>query len=364
MSIFRRIWRVYPVFRLAKGRGVDSVSSGKAKRFLFRLIDLLRWYVLNGEVLYYYYIFGFDNKSHAEQDEYMSWIELDKIREETNSLLVNSPHPIHYKILSFDKFVANNYLNYLGIPCARNLALICNGKVIRESGSSAELESLLNSDLGVVFVKPVTGMGGGGIFKADIPNRKLYTNDAVLPIEQIKQMVSKDVWVIQAEIKQHPDLNRINPNAVNCLRINTILDNHRPVFLSSFMKIATGSAVVDNWDKGSMLVGVDHPGGTLKTEGYYKLKFILQKVVQQHPDTGVEFKGFQLPFYQETVDMCLRAHEYHYGTFMIGWDVAITPNGPIIIEVNCEPTLHPQQMIFGGMRKRLLAISASYKKQR
>ncbi len=364
MSIFWRFRKLYPIWRIARGRGVERLQTGKSKPFSARLGDLLSWYLRYGEVLYYYYVFGFESKSRAEQDEYMSWIEADRIREGINAILVNSPHPIHYKILSFDKFVANNYLNYLGITCATNAALICNGQVVWEEGRTVKLDTLFESDLGVMFVKPATGMGGGGIVKADFPNKKLYTNDAVHPIETLKQIVEKDVWVLQKEVVQHPELNRINPHAVNCLRINTVLENHRPVFISSFMKIAAGSAVVDNWDKGSMLVGVDHPAGTLKAEGYYKLKFINQEVVDRHPDTGVVFKGFQLPFYQETVDMCLRAHEYHYGTFMLGWDVAITPEGPVIIEVNCEPTLHAQQMIFGGMRKKLSQIQASYARQR
>jgi hypothetical protein len=54
---------------------------------------------------------------------------------------------------------------------------------------------------------------------------------------------------------------------------------------------------------------------------------------QGHPDTGVRFEGHAVPFYEEAVALCRR--------FLIGWDVAITPRGPLILEPNLFPGLRP-----------------------
>ena len=45
----------------------------------------------------------------------------------------------------------------------------------------------------------------------------------------------------------------------------------------------------------------------------------------------------QLPFWNEVVEMLKRAMEEIPKVAYIGWDVAITPNGPVIIEGNTTP---------------------------
>ena len=53
-----------------------------------------------------------------------------------------------------------------------------------------------------------------------------------------------------------------------------------------------------------------------------------------HPDTGVPFAGLRIPMYEEALALVRNASR-HFG-FMrtIGWDVAITPDGPMLIEAN------------------------------
>jgi hypothetical protein len=359
-KLIRRIWRVYPVFRLAVGKGVDSVSAGTAKKYVFRLIDLLRWYLRYGEVLHYYYIFGFERKSHKQQDEYLSWVELDRIRESINRILVNREQPQNYRILTFDKFAANNYLNYLGIPCVTNEALIKNGYVVWQGGMTAALDSLFTAGLGVLFLKPVDGWGGTGVIRADAAAGTFRYGGESHTLDELGKVLKGKIWVVQKEVKQHPEINRISPKTVNTMRIITILKDHKPVFLTSTMRLAAGDSIVDNWDKGSISVGIDYATGTLMADGYLKPKGLKIGKCLKHPDTNIELKGFVIPFYKEAVDMCLNGHEYHYGTFMVGWDVAITPEGPIIIEVNCEPTLHAQQLAHGGLRRQIKEIEASY----
>ena len=63
---------------------------------------------------------------------------------------------------------------------------------------------------------------------------------------------------------------------------------------------------------------------------------------QGHPDTGVRFEGHAVPFYEEAVALCRRAHlALVPDLFLIGWDVAITPRGPLILEPNLFPGLRP-----------------------
>jgi hypothetical protein len=61
-----------------------------------------------------------------------------------------------------------------------------------------------------------------------------------------------------------------------------------------------------------------------------------------HPDTGIRFEGRAVPFYDGAVALCRRAHlALAPDLFLIGWDAAITPRGPIILEANLFPGLRP-----------------------
>src|SRR5690606_10909580 len=55
---------------------------------------------------------------------------------------------------------------------------------------------------------------------------------------------------------------------------------------------------------------------------------------EHHPDTGVCFEGFTLPYWNDTTNLVLRAHQAFPELGVIGWDVAITEQGPVLIEAN------------------------------
>jgi hypothetical protein len=53
-----------------------------------------------------------------------------------------------------------------------------------------------------------------------------------------------------------------------------------------------------------------------------------------HPVTGARVKGFRLPDWHRALDLTLRAHRVFYDFPSIGWDVALTPEGPVLVEAN------------------------------
>ena len=56
-----------------------------------------------------------------------------------------------------------------------------------------------------------------------------------------------------------------------------------------------------------------------------------------HPKTGVMFKGFVIPYWNDILKLVEQASKVVPEVGYIGWDVAITPNGPIIVEGNNCP---------------------------
>jgi len=79
-------------------------------------------------------------------------------------------------------------------------------------------------------------------------------------------------------------------------------------------------------------VRIDPQNGELRGDGFFKSGYGGRVAV--HPDSGVKFEGYAIPYFREAVEMVMRMHEALQGIHSIGWDVAISPDGPIIIEGN------------------------------
>jgi hypothetical protein len=69
--------------------------------------------------------------------------------------------------------------------------------------------------------------------------------------------------------------------------------------------------------------------------------------LEVHPKTGVTIRGFEIPLYKEAVDLCLEAALVEPRVGYVGWDVAITPDGPALVEGNLIPGYDmPQNAVF------------------
>jgi hypothetical protein len=53
-----------------------------------------------------------------------------------------------------------------------------------------------------------------------------------------------------------------------------------------------------------------------------------------HPITRVEIVGFKIPFFKEALQIVTDAALYNKKNRSIGWDVAVTENGPELVEGN------------------------------
>lgn len=364
MNITRIPGQLMALFKIAAKPGVNTAAApGKQKSFPRRLAELLYWYLRYGEVLNFYYILGFQSKSWREMSEYMSWRTFDKVREKTNRRLVKAEEMLDYRVLTFDKYLANNYLESISVPTAHNEGIIHDNTVFWTSGEQGSLESILARDLGILFFKPIFGMGGQGILRLTTDDGVFVQDGKTMPVSELEKLLSKDIWVIQKKIMQHPELDKFNASGVNTIRIITMLNQGKPGFLASFLRISIGNSHIDNWDSGSLALGIEHEDGTLWADGFYRPRFASISHCLEHPDSKIPFKGFKIPFYKEAVDISLRAHRFFYGRFIMTWDYAITPEGPVIIEINCRPTFQPLQMWYGGLKKQIMDAAQYYKQK-
>ena len=56
--------------------------------------------------------------------------------------------------------------------------------------------------------------------------------------------------------------------------------------------------------------------------------------ITQHPETGVSFKEYKLPYWEDVISLSKKASLKFLPLRTLGWDFAITENGVVILEIN------------------------------
>lgn len=182
----------------------------------------------------------------------------------------------------------------------------------------------------VFFAKTADGMGGTGV--------KRYTREAFgqrTSQEIYDLLIERKLVILEEPIKQHAELAKLSENAVNTIRVVTCrtMDGEMNVpFVAS--RISVTDAYVDNGSMGGAYCILDE-SGTVRHDYFTHLPIL--KEYQSNPRNGFVFKDFKFPYYREAIDLCVEASKRCKGHY-IGWDVAISENGPILIEANLAPT--------------------------
>jgi len=295
-------------------------------------LDNLRWMLKHREINHYYFAYGFDRKKGVNQDDYLPDQSFYEFRNKLNAIGRVGTRQTNYISLLKDKFVFSQFLHSLHLPTPRLLAL-CDKHTVTwlDSRTTEPIESLLNKQDLDVFVKELLGESGDGIYRLKITQHKMYLNDQPTTISQLSKII-KDKCIIQERITQHSRINELYPHSVNTLRLITARANTKPTLLSALFRFGLKGHQTDNCTVGGIAVGIDIKTGKLTRYG----KFLPGHggKIEQHPDTHTPFAGFQIPYFFESVHLAKKLHRLFYGIHSVGWDIAITPDGPSVIEGN------------------------------
>ena len=118
------------------------------------------------------------------------------------------------------------------------------------------------------------------------------------------------------------------------------------------MRFGIGKSYVDNASSGGILIGIDLDQGTLKEIGHLKMKFGGTEY-RKHPDSNFVFAGFKIPYFNEVCELVIKGVQYLPDRY-IGWDIAISHKGPVIIEANEYPNIFTSDTLYGGYLKHPL----------
>lgn len=86
--------------------------------------------------------------------------------------------------------------------------------------------------------------------------------------------------------------------------------------------------------------------------------------VECHPATNVKFDGFKIPYWNEIKELVLKAAMVNPDVKVVGWDVAISNKGPLLIEANRRPGFDLVQVLEDkGCRYMLEEVKKDSKKK-
>lgn len=297
------------------------------KPFPLQLLEMARLRAFRGIGPRYYLTAGLNRRDvrgpavfgHINADEYRRFIRQ-----------VNPPEqraPINSKIEQKRLLVA------AGLPTPAPIYGAEPGEA-----NPAELAAALAPYVGRrIAVKPASGFGGAGFrsFTVESDDKLVQPGDGGAMSTADLVAAFGGGLMVEAYLQQHPWYEALNASSVNTWRIWVMRDGPggkaQPVL--AYLRMGRAGAEVDNMGGGGLYAPL-RPGGSL---GAAADGSIFRRRFAAHPDSGVPLEGARPPFVAQAIELAAQALDAIPALAFAGMDIAVAPDGPVVIEVNAEP---------------------------
>lgn len=273
--------------------------------------DMVICYLCCGAVYTDYLLFGFETLSCAQKRNYLTRYRFRRLSAQLN------PGVDH-------ACVDDKYAYYLAHGAAMHRT------VLRTDAEESVLGDFLHTHSRFVL-KPNRGTSGEGV--QIIARDQFASDDALLDFIRLKKE-----FVLEEIICQHPQMARLNPDSINTLRIVFLSAAGQTHFLYCSVRVGRRGSSVDNLCAGGMICSVNTKTGRISSSAWDNDG----SCYPFHPDDPLlQFEGFNIPFVAEGVALCRETAEALYREEklgLVGFDVAVAPDGPVVIEANAYPT--------------------------
>lgn len=223
--------------------------------------------------------------------------------------------------------------------------------VIADAGDAAAYDALI--------VKPGMGSKGKGVVRlARQDGGDWRASDGGLHIAaaDLDPWIARrrhNGWIVQQCMAVHPDLAELSPGALPTLRIVTVRNEHgvfEVVDMALRLSLASDRAA-DNFNMDNLVAPVGQDavlGPALRRTGGGFTE------LERHPQTGAAIAGARIDLFHAARELAVRAHGHFADHALIGWDIGLSADGPVLIEGNWNPGYNVLQLVsgrgIGGMR--------------
>jgi len=226
------------------------------------------------------------------------------------------------------------------LPCVPTLATFDHGSFTGEEALRNWVEPL--------FVKALTGNRGVGA-ELWTPGGRGFTSSTSddLTADQLIESLKPQNCIVQPALEDHPTLRGFGTVALSNVRVVT----------------AKGRTIPSTPLAASVSLAVE-PGSITGHEGIHcginlengQITMTLAPIEEDSRLSNRNLIGFLLPDWSECVRLVCKAHDEAFPAFTaLGWDVALTPTGPVLLEANLNWGMFGHQRLSGPLGKTALA---------
>lgn len=206
-------------------------------------------------------------------------------------------------------------------------------KHVSPDNTKEEILEFINSHDAIVK-KPISGLGGQDVTKID-------TKD-ITDLDEFYNKMIEDNCLLEELIIQNKEWSKLNPKSINTIRVVTKCIKGKSDIVFAVARIGSGQSIVDNFHQGGVGVKVNIEKGILEGDAIDKKNNETEYI----PSTKVVVDGFKIPYWEEIKKMTCEAAKINDKVNIVGWDVAITDNGPLLIEGNRGPGMDLIQVLY------------------
>jgi len=156
----------------------------------------------------------------------------------------------------------------------------------------------------------------------------------------IAQLSRQYSYLVQPRVPPHPDLADLSLGILTTVRVLTSASPDGRIVVSHAvfrMPMAT-DAVVDNFHAGGIAAPIDMATGRLGRATDMGLRRD-SAWHAAHPISGARIEGRTLPHWPAVIDLVCKAQRAFSDRPFVGWDVALLPSGPCLVEGNGRPDI-------------------------
>jgi hypothetical protein len=334
------------------GRNGVVVRRRYGKSMFAQLREQLKLYFSAGVLPPWYYIFSLHDDGAARAATFIQ-------RFETKTC--------YFRLLKRRKGSPLNDKNRFAGRCAEH-GLRCAETLMSLEGSDPA-RPLPDQDL---FVKPSRGRGGRGAERWDRTGPGAFRSpggEHLSADDLLRRLVARsrrEPLIVQARLRAHPDLLKLTAGALPTVRVLTCLNTkHEPEVMAAVVRTSFGkNTTVDNLHAGGIGALVDLKTGKLSKASNLGSDARLGWF-SAHPDTGAAIEGSVVPCWDAVKALAIDAHRQFADRVVIGWDIAVLEDGPILIEGNGNPDLDILQRFMRiGLREHRFAQLLAHHMQR
>ncbi len=297
--------------------------------------DYISLYRAKGLTPEEYYEFEFEKQSEEFRRDFLGLNE--------QRYYLDLLNPLKYFSLARNKYMAHKMLENTGV---RTSELYCYYQPEATYAENTECAGDIDGVLRILKTKGVqscvikTTESSHGDNVLVIQNIDYQDSNAILTRFDGQQLLlssvlSNDPLIFESLVRQTEQFAAFNASSVNTVRFMTALypDGSAKV-IATFIKIGRAGRCVDNAGGGGNVdVCVDVATGkichAIRFDGWHRVQEI-----DSHPDSGNPLNGVVIENWDSIKAEVICFQQAFPYCKVAGWDIAITDEGPVVIEVN------------------------------